>query len=890
MLRRASAEEKRRKRGLLKIFFGAAPGVGKTFAMLEAAQAARRRGLEPVVGWVETHGRPETAALLDGLERLPPLETEHRGVRLREFDVDAALARRPPLLLVDELAHTNVPGSRHARRFQDVEELRNAGIDVWGTLNVQHVESLNDVVAGITGVVVRETVPDSFLEGADEVELVDLPPDDLLRRLREGKVYLPEQARRAMESFFRKGNLIALRELALRRTAERVDEQAQQWRIEHGIERGWQTGERILVAVGPAPQSANLVRAARRMAARLRAPWIAMSVESPTFDRLPAADRERVAAHLALAEKLGAETIVVRGESVRDEILNVARQRNVSRIVVGRPTHPRWRDTLRGSLVEALVRGSKGVDVLVTSGEEPPAAPRAPQEGARTSRRSAGAAQYAAAAAIVAAGTAIGHFAGESLSIADRAMVYLLGVLLAAARLSRGPALVTALLSVVALNYFFVPPVHTFHVDDTRYLATFLVMLLVGFTVSGLTFRVRDQAEAARQRERRTAALYAMSREFAGESSAEEIARTAVRCVRDLLECDVALFCDAPGSLRLLAAEGESLGTDPHEQAVARWVREHGEEAGRGTQTLPGARGLHLPLVGSMRTLGVIAVNLEQRGGTPHPSQRQLLETYVAHTALALDRALLVKEAADASLDAETERARSDLLSAVSHDLRTPLASIEGSASALLEPGASLTEAARRELLETLREEAGRLGRLVGDLLELTRLESMVAQVRKEWHPVEEIVGAALARLEKELAGREVHLRFPDEVIFVEADPLLLEELLWNLVENATKHTPPGTPIDLSARAVPGGVELEVADRGPGIPEGEEQRIFERFYRATDGSRTTGAGLGLAICRAAARAHGGTIRAERREGGGSRFVLLLPCSGAPPQVPAPDDA
>jgi two-component system sensor histidine kinase KdpD len=884
MLARAAEEERRARRGRLKIFFGAAPGVGKTYAMLEAAQALRRRGLAPLIGWIETHGRPETAALMDGLEQLPPREIEYRGMQLQEFDLDAAIARRPPLLLVDELAHTNAPGSRHARRWQDVEELRDKGIDVWGTLNVQHVESLNDVVAGITGVVVRETVPDSFLDGADEVELVDLPPDDLLRRLSEGKVYVPEQARRAMENFFRKGHLIGLRELALRRTAERVDEQAQEWRREHGYDRAWPTGERVLVAVGPAPQSANLVRAACRMAARLRAPWLAMTVEGAAFDRMPQAERDRVSEHMALADRLGAETIVVRGEGVADEILNVARQRNVSRIVVGKPTHPRWRDSLRGSLVEALIRGSAGIDILVTTGE-PAAAPSVP----RPPRRAPPFVEYVWAIAVVAACTAACTLAGDTLDLADQAMVHLLGVLLAASRLSRGPALLAAVASVAALDFFFVPPFHTFHVADTRYLVTFLVMMVVAVTVSSLTLRVRGQAQAARQRERRTAALYAMSREFAAAARVDDIARAAARCARELLECDaLVLVADDRGDLQSRGEEGSSLGADERERAVARWASEHAQEAGRGTQTLPGAQGFYLPLVGTRRTLGVLGVNLAQRREPPAPSQRQLLETYVAQTALALDRSLLVEEAAQATLAAERELTRSGLLSAVSHDLRTPLASIQGSATALLEEAGHLEPDARRELLETIRDESARLGRLVGDLLDLTRLESGEPRVRKEWHSVEELVGSALSRLEEPLRGREVRIDLPDEVLLVPADPLLAEQVLWNLLENAAKHTPPGTPVEVAARRVEGGVEMVVADRGPGIPPGEEQRIFEKFYRTADGRRAAGAGLGLAICHAAARAHGGWIRAENRPGGGARFVLFLPAGEPPPRDPEAD--
>jgi two-component system sensor histidine kinase KdpD len=465
-------------------------------------------------------------------------------------------------------------------------------------------------------------------------------------------------------------------------------------------------------------------------------------------------------------------------------------------------------------------------------------------------------------------------------------MFYLLGVLLAASRLSRGPALFAAVASVAALDFFFVPPFYTFAVEDTRHWLTFLVMMFVGVMVSSLTLRVRGQAEAARQRERRTAGLYAMSREFAAGTSVDDLARTAARCVNEILECDAIVFvADGRNTLVPRGEPGSALASDARELAVARWVYEHAQEAGRGTQTLPGAQGLYLPLVGSRRTLGVVGVNLSLRHGAVAPSQRQLLETYVAHTALALDRTILAEEAAEATLAAERELTRSGLLSAVSHDVRTPLSSIQGSATALIEEGDRMDPDARRDLLATIREESGRLGRLVGDLLDLTRLESGGPRVRKEWHPVEDLVGAALSRLDDRLRGREVRVDLPRDVLLVQADPLLVEQVVWNLVENATKHTPPGTAIEVGARRVEGGVAIAVADRGPGIPAGEEQRIFEKFYRTADGQRTPGAGLGLAICHAAAKAHGGWMRAENRPEGGARFILFLPSEAEPP-VPA----
>ncbi|MBI3848602.1 MAG: sensor histidine kinase KdpD [Planctomycetes bacterium] len=888
MLARASAEEARAKRGRLKIFFGAAPGVGKTYAMLEAAQARKRDGRDVVVGWVQTHKRSETDALTVGLERIPPHPVEYRGVTLDEFDLDAALARRPALILVDELAHTNAPGSRHTRRWQDIDELLEAGIDVYTTLNVQHVESLNDVIAQITGVVVRETVPDSILDRADEIALVDLLPDDLLQRLKEGKVYVPTQAERAIQSFFRKGNLTALRELALRRTAERVDAQVDEYKREHGITKPWPTRERILVAVGPSPQSANLVRAAFRMADRLRAPWIALSVETPAFDQLHEEDRARAAAHLALAERLGAETLVVRGERMTDEILAVAHQRNVTRIVVGKTSRRRWIHALRGSAVDALVQRSGGIDVLVTTGEDGGVGPRpatsAPRPGGTLG-------EYAWALGAVGASTALCAATRNFGNIADQSMTYLLGVLIVSSRCSRGPSVVAAIASVAAFDFFFVPPVYTFAVGDWKFAITFGVMLVVALTVSGFTSRIRQQAEAARQRERRTAALYGLSRMLAIETEVGRIAGAAVRHVRELFETDAVVWI-ADGDGRLVARGGAEceLARDEHPLEIAKWVFDHGQAAGHATESLPASDALFLPLVGAKRTLGVFGITLGGRGATPSPAQRQLIETLVAQTALALERALLSDEASSAQVTAETERMRSALLSTVSHDLRTPLASITGSAGALLDPQATLDANERRELLETIREEAERLSHLVGDLLELTRLESGALRVKKEWYPLEEIVASALGRLADALGSRDVRIDLPTEVLVVLADAALLEEVFINLVENAAKFSAPGTPIEIRARAGDGEVQVEVADRGPGFAPDEIDRLFEKFYRGAGGSRVAGSGLGLAVCDAIVKAHGGRIRADNRAGGGAIFRFWLPLGESPPAIDADVEA
>ena len=662
LLTRVQAEEAQQARGKLKIFFGAMAGVGKTYAMLEAAHARRADGMDVVVGWVDTHGRAETAALLQGLEVLPRRAVAYRGTALDEFDLDAALARRPALLLVDELAHTNASGSRHAKRWQDVEELLDAGIDVYTTVNVQHLESLNDVVAQITSVVVRETVPDSMLEQADEVELIDLPPDDLLQRLREGKVYVPEQARRALDHFFHKGNLIALRELALRRTADRVDAQMQVYRRTHEITETWPTTERILVCVSPSPLSARLVRAARRMAALLRAEWLAVYVETPAHLRLPEADRERVVHTLRLAEQLGAETVTLSGQSVSEEIVTYARTRNVSKIVVGKPLRPRWREIVFGSVVDELARNTDDIDVYVISGEHDDSRPPSTRPPDHTSDWAA----YGWALAVVLLCTVLDWLMFPVFEKANLVMVYLLGVTVVAVRGERLAAIMASVLSVAAFDVFFVTPYWSFAVTDLEYLVTFAVMLVVALVISTLAVRLRQQAEAARQRERRTAALYAMSRELASTRDTDGLLQAAARHIHEVFESQVSLLLpDATGHLRPWddAADGQSHGLggpvlfalDTKEQSVAQWVYVHRQMAGLGTATLPSAAALYVPLLAARGAVGVLGVRPVQPRRLQAPEQLHLLETFANQIALVLERATLAGAAQHAQVQSETE-------------------------------------------------------------------------------------------------------------------------------------------------------------------------------------------------------------------------------------------
>lgn len=885
LLKRVQAEEARQSEGKLKVFFGANPGVGKTYAMLEAAHEQRLDGTDVVIGVVETHGRAETEALVEGLEILPRRAVDYRGAVLQEFDLDAALARRPTVILIDELAHTNAPGMRHAKRWQDVLELLKVGITVYTTVNVQHLEGLNDVVAQITGVRVRETVPDSVLERADDVELIDLPPDDLLQRLRDGKVYVPEQIQHAIQNFFAKGNLIALRELALRRTAERVDQQMEIYRRDHAVVQTWPAAETILVCVNMKQRGPRLIRAARQMAADLHAKWIAVYVQIPRHLRLPQAERDRLVQTLRLAEQLGAETVTLTGENVAQEILSYARSRNATKIIVGKPVRSVWKEWIFGSVVSDLVHRSGEIDIYVITGEAGEGQPLVQRSLRRTSEMSG----YVYALFGVLMATAVAWLMFPYFASANLIMMYLIAVIGIAIRWGRGPSVLASILSVASFDFFFVPPYFSFAVSDIQYLLTFGVMLVVALVISNLAVRLHQQAELARYRERRTGVLYTMSRDLATHRGTGILAQLAAKHLRDVFDSQVAIFlADADKRVQLQRGELLYFEFDPKESGVAQWVYDHSERAGLGTDTLPGASALFMPLVGSAGAIGVVAVRPTDSSRLVDPDQLHLLESLVSQVALALERARLSDEAQQAHVRAETERMRNAILSSVSHDLRTPLATITGAASSLLDQQGRFDPTTRLEMARSIYREADRLDRFLKNLLDMMRIEAGAVQLNKEWHPLDEVVGAALARLEGRLRDHTVNTAFPADLPLVLVDGVLLEQVVINLVENALKYAPAGSVIDLSASASNRDVIVEVADRGPGIPLGEGTRIFDKFYRAKP-AREGGVGLGLTICRGIVEAHGGRIWAENRSGGGALFRFSIPLPEQQPSVESETD-
>ncbi|MDP9087409.1 MAG: sensor histidine kinase KdpD [Pseudomonadota bacterium] len=871
--------------GRLKIFFGASAGVGKTYSMIESARSARAAGVDIVVGYVEPHGRAETERLLEGLEQLAFLQVRYRNITRREFDLDAALLRAPTILLVDELAHSNLiegePKPRHAKRWQDIEELLAAGINVWTTVNVQHLESLNDVVASITGIRQHETVPDRIFDEADEVELIDLSPKDLLARLKAGKVYLSEQVTTATERYFKEPNLLALREMALRRTADRVDAAARAYSGRERASKPWLARDRFLVAVTPDDQAEQLVRVGKRFADALDAEWFVVSVETPNMLKLGEQARNRRINVLRLAESLGAQTVTLDGPSASAALTEYARVRNVTRIVVGEPKRFGLRALLRPSTATKLVRTGAGFDVSVIarrgpSGNEPP---RRELDGPVEIRWN----RYWAAVAISLACTALAAVMYPYFALTNLVMVYLLGATIAALRLGRGPASLAAVVNIIAFDFCFVPPRFTLAVADFQYVVTFAVMLTVALIIANLVANVRAQTRVSGARERRTALLYGMSRELAATRSVEDLARVAVKHVAETFaSLAVILVPDSNGRLhhpRSTPITGSLLSCD---LSVAQWVFDHTAPAGLGTDTLPAALAQYLPLKGSGNTLGVLAIEPTHRRRLLLPEQRHLAETFAAQIALALERADLAEEAEVSRITAETEGLRNTLLASISHDLRTPLAVIAGASSALNDVSLVFEPETRARLTASIESKAHEMSEIISNVLDLMRFETGQVALRRDWQTIDDLVGSALTRVEPRLVDHPVEVNLPAELPAVYVDAPFVAQVFSNLLENAAKHTPAGTRIVISADNDAEFVRVSVDDFGPGLPAGDPELLFAKFQRGRHESNTGGAGLGLAICRAIVNAHGGRISAMQRTDGGARFVFTLPTTEPTP--------
>ena len=846
-------EEELDAKGHLKIFLGYAAGVGKTYAMLCAAGREASAGRKVLVGLVETHDRPETRKLLESLEVLPRRRVKHREVALEEFDLDACLQRRPELALVDELAHSNAPGSRHHKRFQDVEELLEAGIDVYTTLNIQHVESLNDVVEQITGVRVRETLPDSVLERADSLALIDIPPEELLERLRQGNVYLGDKAGRAAQNFFRPGNLAALREMALRSAADQVDDDVRSYMRKRSIQGPWPVRDRLLVSVGPSPLSERLVRAARRLADSLDAEWLAVTVEGA--EPLQPVARDRVAAHMRLAETLGATTARITGVSIAEAVMNYARQQNVTKIVAGKPLRSSWRQWFHGDLVDRLIRQSGNIDVYVISGEASAGAPIPPLPARRVGWN-----RYFKAALAVLATTALGLLVRGRLAPTNLVMLYLGAVTGVAYQYGRGPGVLASTLGVALFDYVFVHPYYTMAVTDSEYFITFAGFLAIALVISGLTARAREQAAAACDREEQTVALLDLSRELSYTRGEEGICAAVARHLERHLKLKTVVWVNNRRSM-------QEVGLSESHRAVALWAEQHARPAGHGTDTLPEADFLCYPIVSAtshevLALLGVPASPLLTI------ENRRLLEAFARQSALAMERARLASQAHEAEVLKATEALQTALLNSISHDLRIPLVSITGALTALQEDE---RQPDKQSLLENAISEADRLNRIVGNLLQITRIDAGAVKLNRQPHELHDLVVTTL----RDWRSCRVELDLTQDLPLVEVDYVLIQQVLTNLLDNAQKFTPPGQPIVIGGRrAGEKFVEVRVTDKGPGIPETDREAVFERFYRVQHGNQSGGTGLGLSICKGLVEAHGGRIWVETASPGASLHFLL----------------
>ena len=876
-----AARREDRSAGRLKIFLGAAPGVGKTYEMLQSAHARLKAGADIVVGLVETHGRAETEALLRGLEVIPRKRIEYRDQVLEEMDIDAVIARKPQIALVDELAHTNAPGSRHPKRYLDVEELLSHGIDVYTAVNIQHIESLNDVVAQITHVRVRETVPDSVIDRADAIELIDLTPDDLIQRLKEGKVYVPKQAERALEHYFSPGNLTALRELALRRTAESVDEQLLNHMQANAIAGPWAAGERILVCVSEDPRAAGLVRYTKRLADRVHAPWTAISLETRRSLQLSDAQRDRLADTLRLAESLGGEAITIPAvqRRIADDIVNFAQANNVTQIIIGKSTRSRWFEIMQGSVVHDLVRRAGNISVNVIKGDELPSEPLA-KSAVQTAVRAEpfNPRPYLMALLIFAVGLGVAALIKPHFGIENVDLVFLTAVVVVAVRYGLWPSLLTSLIASLAYNFFFLPPIYTFTITDPTNVIAFFFFMLIAILVSNVAGRVRAQADTAIVRIRTTEQLYAFSRKLAGTATLDDVLWATAYQTALMLKVHVVLLLPDDGLLAVKTGYPPEDELDKADLAAANWAWSNDRPAGRGSDTLPGAKRLFLPMRTGRGLIGVIGIDDDRSGPLLTPDQRRLLDALVDQGALAIERVLLVEDMDRVKRTVESERLRSALLTSISHDLKTPLASVLGSASTMRDLGSSLSDAEKRDLLATVIDESERLNRFIANLLDMTKLESGAVVPNAALHDVGEIVGSALRRAGKILARHKVSLQLDADLPMLKLDAVLFEQVIFNLLDNAAKYSPPDTTVAIRSFRDREAVSLQVADEGEGIPPDELESVFDKFYRAQKGDHVRpGTGLGLAISRGFIEAMAGRITAANRaDRSGAVITIRLP--------------
>lgn len=874
LLKRIQQEEKQETRGKLKIYLGAAPGVGKTYTMLQDANAQREKGLDVIIGAIETHGRSEIETLVKKLDILPQQSVVYHGKTLEEFDLDGALKRRPALILMDEMAHTNAPGLRHNKRWQDIKELLDRGIDVYTTLNIQHVESLNDIVGQIIHARIKETVPDSMLELADTVELVDLPPEELIKRLHDGKVYFPEQVELAAENFFRKGNLIALRELALRTTAERVGAQVLLYRQGQGIQHIWPTKEKLLVCVGSRPGSTKIIRAARRMAASLQAEWIAVHVDTLRF-RLSEEERHQAIENLRFAEKLGAETMMLSGMNIVTEIMKFAREQNVNKIVIGKHIRPRWKSFFSPSLTDELVRHSGEIDIYSITGDSDEYKPikRQPLQ-----KRPIAWKMYGLAAIIVGIATALDWYLSPYFDTSNLIMVYLLGVISVSLLGKTGPSIFASILSVLAYDFFFIPPIYSFAIQDLQYSFTLLVMLLVTQIISYLTLLSRREAEAASLAAQHSSALHTLSRQLANTRGVDKLLETGVRYLAEMFNSEVlALFPDN-NRLTIRAHYGtkEDIELNEKELSVAQWVFDLGQTAGLGTDTLPFSDALYLPLFASKGSAGVLRIKPSSPENILTPENRHLVEACASQLGSAIEVDRLQEQVRHSEFQVESDRISHTLLQSVSHDLRIPIVAVLGAATTLIEMNRELGANKIKQLGTEIYAEGKQIHRLINNLLQITLLETNAIKLQIKPNSLMKIINQTVIAFRESIEKNPILLNIPDNLPLIPFDNTLLQEVFLNLIDNATKFASAGSPIEISTQIKSNMVQINVEDRGPGIMADEVNKLFEKYYRGRLLTTERGLGLGLAICHNIIKVHGGDIWAENREGGGASFKFTLP--------------